>query len=370
MTRTKRATKPLIDPDAIGVEVSWSFGDGNAEAVTMPRTTLAELLSKHGFDPGLLPEVSEDLALRKARHTVKGRSKTLVIQELRRPNKDTPRAFGVYKVCGQDGEKGDDMVMGARVRCEAQRVVCLPPEGEDQTVFTDSDCEKVGKEMARIANSLLDNVINGGISDVLVSIGWDLGWISRRRNSGGVYFASSSEPTERFVALLQAIAGESGALAANKRNARNYYFIPQTMEVYAKPLTIGMWKDSAKDQYEQQTAQLLKDLQQMQGADGDKMRATTVQARADECDRLMQLAESHRLFLADAVAGITRELAQLKNGFQKRIDANSADATAAFDAIDQATPKRTRRKKVGAVDKDTVPDLSTMSTDDLFGVDS
>ncbi len=367
MTNASNTSAPLIDPDAIGVEVSWSFGDGDAEAVTMPRPTLAVLLTKHGFDPGLVPEVSEDLALRKARHTVKGRSKEIVIQELRRPNKDTPRAFGIYKVIAKQGESGDDVKMGCRVRCAAQHVVCLPPEGEDQS---DPVCEKVGQELARISNSIIDNVINGGISDALVSIGWSLGWISRRRNSGGVYFASSSPSTERFVALLQDIAKESEALAANKRNARNFYFIPQAMEVYAKPLTMGMWKDSAKDQYEQQTSQLLKDLQQMQGTGGDKMRDKTVQARADECDRLMRLAESHRLFLEGAVDQISHELTQLKNGFQKRIDENAVEAKAAFDAIDQATPKRTRRKKavVVAPEPEAVPDLSTMSTDDLFGV--
>lgn len=368
--RTRRTqTTTLIDPDAIGVEVSWSFGDGDAEAVTMPRTTLADLLSKHGFDPGLVPDVSEDLALRKARHTVKGRSKTIVIQELRRPNKDTPRAFGIYKVIGKEGESGDDVKMGARVRCAAKHVVCLPPEGDDDF---EPSCEKVGQELTRIANSLLDNVINGGISDALVSIGWSLGWLSRRRNSGGVYLVNSSSDAERFVALLQDIQVASAWEAQNKRTPHNFHFIPEIMEVYPKPLAMGMWKHSAEAQYEQQTAQLLKDLRQMQGSDGDKMRDKTVQARADECDRLMRLAESHRVFLEGAVEGITTELAKLKDGFQKRIAANEVEATEAFEAIDQATPKRTRSKKAKPevahryLDE---PDLSNMSADDLFGAE-
>ncbi len=364
--RTRRTeSTPLIDPGAIGVEVSWSFGDGDAEAVTMPRTTLAALLTKHGFNPNLVPEVSEDLALRKAQHTVKGRSKRIVVQELRRPNQDTPRAFGIYKVIAREGESGDDVVMGCRVRCASQHVVCLPPEGED---VADPSCEKVGQELARIANSLIDNVINGGISDALVSIGWSLGWLSRRRNSGGVYLVNSSSDAERFVALLQDIAKETHVIAGSSDLAHNFHFIPEVMEVYPKPLAMGMWKHSAQAQYEQQTAQLLKALNQMQGSDGDKMRDKTVQARADECDRLMRLAESHRMFLEGAVEGITDALTNLKNGFQDRIDANTVKANAAFDEIGKATPKRTRRKKAAPAAV-VITDLSKMTADELFGAE-
>lgn len=358
----------LIDPDAIGVELSWSFGNGDAESVTMPRTTLVELLAKHGFDPTLVEDVSEGMALRKALHTVKGRSKTIVIQELRRPRHDTPRAFGIYKVTGKEGESGDDVVMGARVRCEAQSVVCLPPEGVG--AFGSVECERVGNELARIANSLINNVINSGISGILVDIGWHhLGWISRRRNSGGVYFAATSDETERFVALLQDIALRSEELAVDKLCASSYHFIPEVMEVYPKPLTMGMWKHSAQAQYEQQTEQLLKDLHKMQGKDGDKMRETTVQARADECDRLIKLAETHRLFLAGAVTDITQALQEVRDGFQQRIDNNASEAVVAFDAIDKITPKPRRKSKAKAKApvKAAAPDLAGMSTDELFG---
>lgn len=362
-------TKTLIDPAAIGVELSWSFGDGDAEAVTMPRETLRVLLAKHGFAPELVGEMSEDLALRKAAHTVKGRSKTIVVQELRRPNKDTPRAYGVYRVVGHVGERGDDMIMGARVRCEGQHVLCLPPSGD--ACFADHDCQRVGSELARIANSLIHNVINWGISDVVVNIGRVLlGWISRRRNSGGVYFASTNDVTERFVALLQGIETESQTIAARpgEHNPDDHRFVPEIMEVYPKPLAMDMWKSSAKAQYEQQTQQLLNDLHKMQGKDGDKMRENTVATRAAECDRLISLAEGHRLFLESAVYGITAALAEIREGFQKRIDDNKDEAKAAFDAIDKAVPKRKRRRKKAAPTvKPTKLDLSKMSADDLFG---
>lgn len=337
-----KSNSTLIDPSAIGVELSWSFGDGDAEAVTIPRDEMRRMLDENGFDPKLVGEFSEDLALRKALHTVKGRSKTIVVQELRRPRKDTPRAFGVYKVIGKEGEAGDDVRMGARVRCAAKHVVCLPPEGQDHF---DPECEKVGKEMARIANSLLDNVINWGISEILTTIGWSsLGWINRRRNSGGVYFVSTSPTAESFVRLLQDIQRCSVRLAADKKRPRNYHFIPEVMEVYPKPLTMSMWKESAQAQYEAQTAQLVKDLEKMQGADGDKMRDKTVQARADECDRLIAQAETHRLFLEDAVESVTKALTAVRDGFAKRLADNAQKAKAAFEEIDKATPARKRKK--------------------------
>lgn len=357
-----------IDSQAIGVEVSWSFGYGNAEAVTLPRAKVRELLQECGFDTDLVADYSEDIALRKAQRAVKGRSKTLVIQELRRPNKDTPRAFGVYKVIGKEGERGDDVRMGARVRCGARQIVCLPPEGE--TVFTDTECEAVGNEIARIGNSLLDNVVNRDISDMLVAIGWArLGWISRRRNSGGVYFVPTSDDAERFIRLLQGLESMSHAHASPRRrpgqDERMYHFIPQVMEVYPKPLTMSMWSSSAKDQYAAQMDKLAADLKAMQA--DDKMRDKTIQARADECDRLMKLAESHRMFLEGVTDTITTELAKVRDAFKRKLDDNAAKASAAFDAIDASTPPAPRRKRTRKAE-DAEPNLDAMSADDLFSV--
>lgn len=241
-------------------------------------------------------------------------------------------------------------------------------------MFSDSSCERIGNSIATIANSLIDNVINRDISDILVTIGWtQLGWISRRRNSGGVYFISKSPVAERFVALLQDLESMSQAAVSDlpPNRQREHHFIPQVMEVYAKPLSMNMWKGSAQDQYAAQTEQLVKDLQKMQGEDGDKMRDNTVQARADECDRLMALAEGHRLFLEGAVDTITTELTRVRDGFTKRLQDNADAAKAAFDEIDRVTPKRRRKpskKAAQAAPKPVAPDLDTMSDDDLFNV--
>ena len=365
------AKKVQIDSSAIGVEVSWSFGYGDADAVTLPRAKVRDLLAECGFDPELVVDYTEDMALRKAQRAVKGRSKTLVIQELRRPNKDTPRAFGVYKVIGKEGERGDDVRMGARVRCGANEVVCLPPEGE--SVFTDTQCEAVGREIARLANSLLDNVVNRDISDMLVAIGWArLGWISRRRNSGGVYFVPTSDAAESFIRVLQGLQRMSEAHAEPRRrpgqDARMYYFIPQVMEVYPKPLTMSMWSDSAKDQYSAQMEKLAADLRAMQ--DDDKMRDTTIAARADECDRLMDLAEKHRMFLEGVADTITVELTKVRDAFRAKLEANAEKARSAFAAIEASTGPAPKRKRKKAQPKAEAPakDYRDMSPEELFNV--
>lgn len=371
-----------IDPDALGVEVSWSFGFGDAEAVTIKRSDFVDVLNAHGFqfkrtwrgllDVGYLSECNPDTAIRKAKHMVKGRTKRLTITELRRPNTDTPRAFGVYKVHGVEGEVGDDIRMGARVRVQADTVVCLPPEGVDP-VDADKDCMRVGEEFARIARSLIENVVNRDISDCLTAIGWsELGWVSRRRNSGGVYFAARCDTTTRFVTMLHAVK----ALTEAASEHRSHHFIPEVMEVYAKPLATNMWAAATRDQYHNQMEQLMCRLQEMH--DKGVMRDKTIEAHADECDRLIEQAEAHRVFLESHADVIAAELATIRDAFKQKLDAATAGANAAFDAV-AATPtkKRTGRARKAAPTPAPAPApapaktgadaILETSADDIFG---
>ena len=348
-----------IDKDAIGIEVSWSFGDGDAEAVTLPREYVRGVLTHHGFDATLIADVDAETALAQAAFVVKGRSRSIVVQEMRRPNKDTPRAFGVYQVQAKD-ESGDDVVCGARVRVDTgtDRVVCLAPDGGAPI----SECMSVGLELARISNSLIDNVINRDISTALVGIGWAGGWITRRRNSGGVYFMSAGERSERFIAVLHALE------ARTESAGRNRAFVPQVMEVYPKPLTMALWSGSAKDQYASDIDALAKDLAKMTA--DDKMRDSTVQKRADECDRLIAQAETHRLFLQEHVEVITAELARVRDEFRRKLSASVEAAKTAFDAADvltaPATPKPKRAVKVAA--PAPAPVKRVLSDEELFNV--
>jgi len=314
-----------IDKEAIGIEVSWSFGFGDAEAVMLPRTQVRQALSANGFERGLIEDIDHNSALRKALHLVKGRSKTIVVQELRRPNKDTPFAIGVYMVHGLQGEAGDHIICGARARVQTQegKVVALAPEGAVEI----PECMVVAHELARIANSLVDHVVNRDLSDALTTIGWANYWISRRRNSGGVYFFPAGGSAERFVSLLQDLQ------QLTESSARAYQFIPQIMEVYPKPLTMGMWSASARDQYDAQVSEMSAQLKKISGT----TRESTVERRAEECDMLIKQAEGHRLFLQSHVDTLATELRRLKGEFSKRLDEIRQAAEREFQGVMDAT---------------------------------
>lgn len=352
-----------IDSAAIGIEVSWSFGDGDAEAVTLPRSLVQDILRKNGLDADLLELPDADTALRTAQQVVKGRSKDLVIAELRRPNKDTPRAVGVYQVQGKEGESGDDMVCGARVRVENGRVCALPPEGSQEI----APCMVVAKDLERISNSLIDNAVNRDISNVLVSIGWSSYWITRRRNSGGVYFIPAGKKAEQFLSVLESLQAATSPLE------RKNQFIPQVMEVYEKPLTMQMWAGSARDQYDAQVAGLLDDLKKMESS--DTMRESTMAKRADECAELMLQAEKHRMFLQEHAESIKGELERIRLGFLKRLKEvqqtsgeSLSDAMAAMDAVaPKARAKRAPKATPTPVAQPTAP-AGEYSDADLFDV--
>lgn len=354
-----------IDNSAIGIEVSWSFGFGDAEAVSLPRADVRAAITSNGFSGKLIEDLAPNTALRKGLLLVKGRSKTIVIQELRRPNKDTPMSVGIYQVQPETGESGDNVVCGARVRVQGDAIEALPPEGRDWI----PECETVANELARMANNLLTNVVNRDISDALTSIGWEHAWITRRRNSGGVYFMPSGPSAERFVSLLQDIQ----ALTAG--SARQYQFVPQIMEVYAKPLTLSMWSHSARDQYDAQVDELVVQLKKVSA---DSTRESTLEKRADDCDRLIAQAESHRLFLQEHVEVLSVELRRVQAEFRKKLEEARGEAQKAFDAVDAATPKTTRKAAPAApvAPAKAIPTrvrkikpIEQLSTDELFSVD-
>lgn len=353
-----------IDKDAIGIEVSWSFGDGDAEAVTLPRTLVRDALVKHGFKGELVEDLDADDTLRMALQTVKGRSKEIVIQEMRRPRKDTPRAVGVYQVQAREGEGGDHVVCGARVRIQGDRIVAMAPEGGDVIL----PCMTVAAELARLSNSLLDNCINRDISNALVDIGWGSYWITRRLNSGGVYFIPAGDRAERFLALLHTIE------AATASEPRSRQFVPQVMEVYPKPLTMSMWSASARDQYDSEVSNLVKELQKLE-AEG-VMRDTTVQKRADECDRLIAQAEKHRVFLQEYATTITSELERVRAKFREHLAAAESGREAfvqVFDQLDEADSKARKAKRAPRAAKAKVEQLAfepvpELSDEELFNV--
>ncbi len=359
---SKTDSTHVIDPKAIGVEVSWSFGDGDALAVKIPRHIARTIFSDHGFDPDLIEDTDAPSAIATASRVVKGRTKRIVVKEMKRKRDDTSKAFAIYSVQSVEGESGDDLVCGARVRVEHDRIVCRTPEGDPVGL---PECIQVGDGFADNANEIIDNAINGDISKALLGIGWSQGWISRRRNKGGVYMLANTQRAARFVELLQALQ------AATAHHRINNQFMAAPSEVYAKPLSVSTWKQATQVQFADKTDALLKDLALMQR--DDKMRDKTVQQHADACDALLAQAEQHKLLLADNLASVTAELAKIKTAFEKRLAGTQADGEAVFaDVPAPVAAKRKRVSKRRAVKKAVAPvqpDAADISEDvtDLFG---
>jgi hypothetical protein len=296
-----------IDPEAIGLEVSWSFGDGTASAVRLPRDKVAAVFDAAGYsvEERLVMEIGE--ALRRGVRCAPN-SRTIQVKELAKPNRDTPQAFGVYQRLPGD-ESGDQWRCGARVRIEHGQVACLPPEG----AASSDACLAVGQGIADLSNSLLSHVQNLDLSFALTDVGNQMLWISRRPLSGGVYFIPSRGPigeyhASAFASILHGLESLTSGLPRARR------FAPQIQEVYAKPFTMTSWAESATEELEAALDSLVADLT---GIADDTMREKTRGRRAAECDALIAKAEHYRLFLAGRVDGFSTKLGQVREAFNR-----------------------------------------------------
>jgi hypothetical protein len=185
----------------------------------------------------------------------------------------------------------------------------------------------------RIANEMLDHAYNKDLSQMLLDIGWwRLNWISRRRVKGGVYFilADTAErrgKAEKFIGLLQDLA----ALSLETKGCLD--FVPEIIEVYPRPLAMSTLAGAAQHSFEQQVARLMRDLARME-SEGN-MREKTIEARAAECDDVIQRAEQYRRFMAESVDEIGAQLAAIKAKFAAGLEAAKEAARVEFDKIDE-----------------------------------
>lgn len=325
----------LIDKGAMGVQVSWSFGDGDAEAVKVPRGEAADAFFAEGFTADangepLIPELTKDEALKRAvRMTARGGGRNkVVVAELLRPNKDTPLAFGVYlpRDPGTASEAGDDIRMGARVRFVGERAECLPPEGKAAFEPEFERCRLVGNEMARMTNDLFEYTSNRDISAALLAIGHGMWWISRRRNKGGVYYLQNGVNAERFVRLLKRVQRLTEGMA------RRNQFVPQITEDFSRALTLETWETAARDTFDQHVEQLLKALDEMKSK--GVMRERTIAQHAEACAELMRRAEQYKEFLKGNVQKLGERLEGIRAEFLLAI-AKGGEVEAGMAEIDQ-----------------------------------
>ena len=296
----------IIDPQAMGADFCWSFGNGHASACMLPREDVRAVFVENGFDPALIEDMDASEAIRRAERVVP-KSKHIKIIQMDRPDKDTPRAFGIYQVTPVEGESGDAVVCGARVRVHtASSAVCLPPASSDEI----EACMDAGRAMVSIVSDLCDHVYNRDLSQALIAVGHSMGWLSRRRNKGGCYYLNR-ENAERFAKLLKALERMTNT------NPRAGQFIPHITEQYDRPLTVESWSGAAKDHYEAKVKGLVGDLDKL--FVGGKMRDGTITKNRDACDALLKEAATYKRFMRGQLGPLEARLTAIRGAFSKAL---------------------------------------------------
>lgn len=344
-TTTERVEQATLDVgDAfLGVEVSWSFGDGDGDAVQVSRTALRQAWTDEGFSAELVPDLEPQNALRRASTLVSTRG-GIVIEAMPRKNKDTPIAFGIYKKVAIVGERGDEFHPGARVRVDpGGTIVCLPPE-DGQGI---PECMTVGEEMARIANQLADTAINLDLSHALVTAGRCIGWIPRRLIKGGTYFLLSGANCARYCRVLDRLEQLTEKEVLAKR------FIPSVTEQYAKPRAMKAWCNAAAYVLEDELKTLVVDLDKVMS---DGMRESTIDRKVKACTELLSKAEQYRVLLAGATDEIVVRIEKTRDEFKKAM--GQLKGVAALEQVrallhddeetpdDEPAPVKPRKSKV------------------------
>lgn len=296
----------IIDSQAMGADFCWSFGDGDARACTLPREDVRAVFAENGFDPSLIEDMDAAEAIRRAKNVVP-KTKHIKIIQMDRPNSDTPRAFGIYQVTPIEGESGDAIVCGARVRVHSgTSAICLPPADSDEI----ESCMDVGRKMVAIVADLCENVFNRDVSQALLAVGNKMGWLSRRRNKGGCYYLNRYS-AERFAKLLKALERMTGA------SQRSSQFIPHITEQYNRPLTVESWSGAARDHYAAKVEDLVSNLDKL-FVDG-KMRDGTIEKNRDACDELLKEAISYKQFMKGQLNPLEDRLKAIKGAFSKAL---------------------------------------------------
>lgn len=342
----------IIDTSALGIEVSWSFGDGDADAVRLDRARVRDIFSAHGFAscaPNQEPDLDGVLkAIRRKATTVSG----VAVKEIARPNKDTPRALGIYVRRAVDGEAGDTWEMICRVRAEGTQVTCIAPEGAT-TSPSDALAFKAWHEGARLTtmgNQLLAEVHNGELSASLVDAATICRKIDRRPGGGGVYMLFKGDKAEAFAQLLLDLQRETAS------RSYAHQFRAQIQEVYQKPLTVASWKASASTAITQQIQTLVTDLDNMLDL---KMRPSTMEKRAHEADLLDQLTEQARVFLEGEADALQAMIRKVKSAFLTATTQNLSEAEQVLKSF--GMPERARPQAPAPVPVVAAPPVPTPS---------
>lgn len=291
LSSLKGAQQRAIDGGAswLGDLVSY-----DAERIQIPRADLRAIFDVFGFAEHVIDAMDPKTALSRAAR--KPLPAQIIIEVFAKPNKDTPHALGVYLKRPRDGESGDEIVCGARVRVERDTVRAMPPEHGPAI----GECLEIAQRIAGDANHLIHFAETTDVSAAVISVitGPMMGIAMRKR--GGFYFIRPSE-SATWLALCDKLA--------------QYNFFGLSCPMAGDDRSRHMAQHNVRGAFESDLAELRKQLSEVD----EKTRDSTIDRRLHECTALVSKAELYEEILGGWLDTLRTDAAKLKTRFQARL---------------------------------------------------
>ena len=163
----------------IGFQVNY-----DADSISILRTDLKAIFESEGYAGYVHDKMEPVAALARAKGDPL--PKGFKVLQFARPNADTPVSYGIYHQTSLDGESGDRIDCGARVRLDKAtgQIVALPPDG----CAPHAECMEIAGRIAAAANKLINYAetvdVTTSAKNVVMGAMHGMAMCSR----GGVYF--------------------------------------------------------------------------------------------------------------------------------------------------------------------------------------
>jgi hypothetical protein len=252
----------------------------------------------------LVPEMDPQTALNRAVKEARLRRQDgFVAMSFKRPNSDAAMAWGIYRVESKDGEAGDSLVLGARVRLIGSLAVVSPPEAGEP----DGECMERGRLIVEHANHLITHIETRDMSGALTATVHHLSGVPLR-NRGGFYLLPPAT-CEQWAALRPGL--EKMGVG------------PFVIEMFDSPQAMKTAATAARSALESDIVELVADLEK---AKNDGLRSDALERRLAACESLCARATLFRDVLQDMAATIEQRAQALKDEFIKAMEPKTSVA--------------------------------------------
>jgi hypothetical protein len=271
----------------IGDLISW-----NTNCVDVPRVDAREVFALVGLEK-LIADMDPQTALNRAVKEARLRRQDgFTAMPFKRPNSDAAMAWGIYRVESKDGETGDALVLGARVRLIGSLAVVSPPEAGEP----DGECMERGRVIVEHANHLITHVETRDMSGALTATVNALSGVPLR-NRGGFYLLPPAT-CEQWASLRPGLERMGVG--------------PFVIEMFDSPQALQTAATAARSALESDIVELVADLEK---AKTDGLRSDALERRLAACESLCARATLFRDVLQDMAATIEERAQALKSAF-------------------------------------------------------